>query len=74
MSFSFASEWNEMISSMETHVSWFTFGVCSFATGYFLYDTLDILMARRVCEKWEIVVHHSAVNSLFCLLFAKNGT
>lgn len=31
--------------------------------GYFLYDAADIVLARRIMEKWDILLHHMTVSS-----------
>ncbi len=43
---------------------WFVSVSVYFVSGYFIYDSLDIIWARRIREKWEILVHHTAVSQL----------
>jgi len=43
---------------------------CEFDTvlGYFLYDTLDIVVHHRIVEKWEILIHHFAVSFSYIII------
>jgi len=50
-----------MLADMVVYVNWPMYAMCCFATGYFIYDTLDIVIARRMMEKWEILLHHFSV-------------
>lgn len=55
----FSDMWMDMLAFK----NWPCFCVCCFSTGYFIYDTLDIIYAKRIVEKWEILVHHTAIVS-----------
>jgi len=37
--------------------------VTCFSAGYFLYDTMDIVVSGAIREKWEVILHHIAVRS-----------
>ncbi|VDP16461.1 unnamed protein product [Soboliphyme baturini] len=53
--------WESMFEDMMHFVNWHSFCVCCFATGYFLYDTLDIVYGGRLKQKWDILLHHLAI-------------
>jgi len=50
-----------MREDMVAFVNWPTYGLCCFTTGYFLYDVMDIVMAKRIMEKWDILLHHMTI-------------
>lgn len=58
--FSVLANWNTGDDFMG-FVSWSVYGVCCFTTGYFLYDTLDNILAGKWRERWEILAHHLAI-------------
>lgn len=65
--FSFAFYGFEMYSDMMDFNNWSAYTVCCFATGYFIYDTVDIVLAKRALEKWEIMLHHFVVGPILII-------
>lgn len=43
----------------------YSYGVVSFATGYFFSDFLDIVLNFQAKANWEVLLHHVAVLSIF---------
>ncbi|XP_064648656.1 TLC domain-containing protein 2-like [Lineus longissimus] len=41
------------------------YALVTFTTGYFLYDTGDLIVNNRVLKQWEVAFHHAAVTSMF---------
>ncbi|XP_015277373.1 PREDICTED: calfacilitin [Gekko japonicus] len=45
-----------------------------FASGYFIHDSLDIILCRQSCASWEYLVHHAmAVTGLFSGILLNGG-
>ncbi|XP_034024628.1 TLC domain-containing protein 2-like [Thalassophryne amazonica] len=45
---------------IETH-SVFSHMLVSFSIGYFIYDFLDMVLNRKLCQSWELLFHHMVV-------------
>ncbi|XP_059139039.1 TLC domain-containing protein 2-like isoform X2 [Physella acuta] len=56
---------SEMFSDLFHYINHFTYFCVCFGTGYFIYDSLDLLVNNRLLQMWEVVLHHLAVTSMF---------
>ena len=48
----------EILSDLLTYVSWDTYLLCAFSSGYFLYDFYDIYTNGNAKREWAVCVHH----------------
>lgn len=51
----------ELLGDLLTYVSWDTYLLLSFSSGYFLYDFYDIYANGRVKREWAVCLHHWTV-------------
>lgn len=55
----------ELVTDLIAFNNLYIYSLVAFSTGYFIYDTLEILWAKRIDQIWEVVPHHAAVVSTF---------
>ncbi|KAI8783049.1 TLC domain-containing protein 2 [Biomphalaria glabrata] len=55
----------ELFHGLIYHINYFTYLCITFATGYFVYDFLDLCFEGKVLTLWELTAHHIAVVSMF---------
>ncbi|GFR72571.1 TLC domain-containing protein 2-like [Elysia marginata] len=51
----------EVFADVILHVNYYTFFCACFATGYFTYDLLDVVINNKARAMWEVVIHHIMV-------------
>ncbi|OWF41596.1 TLC domain-containing protein 2-like [Mizuhopecten yessoensis] len=59
----------ELFGDLILHINYFTFLMIPFSTGYFLYDSIDMLINKKLRQNWEVTAHHIAVASMFWFNF-----
>ncbi|XP_060064750.1 TLC domain-containing protein 2-like [Ylistrum balloti] len=59
----------ELFDDLVIHINYFTFLMIPFSTGYFLYDSIDMLINKKLRQNWEVTIHHIAVASMFWFNF-----
>jgi len=64
---------NRMIlNDLLTYVSWDTYLLCAFSSGYFLYDFYDIYTNGNARREWAVCIHHWTGFMRFCINFLLN--
>ncbi|XP_069136139.1 TLC domain-containing protein 2-like [Argopecten irradians] len=55
----------ELLDDLVVNINYFSFLMIPFSTGYFFYDSIDMLINKKLRQNWEVTVHHIAVASMF---------
>ncbi|KAH9525449.1 TLC domain-containing protein 2 [Bulinus truncatus] len=55
----------ELFSGLIHHINYCTYMCISFASGYFVYDFIDLYLEGKHWTLWEVTAHHVAVLSIF---------
>lgn len=61
----------DILNDLLDYVSWDTYLLCAFSSGYFLYDFYDIYMNGNAKREWAVCIHHWTGLEIFFDFFYK---
>ncbi|XP_033747279.1 TLC domain-containing protein 2-like [Pecten maximus] len=59
----------DLFDDLILNSNYIAFLMIPFSTGYFLYDSIDMLINKKLRQNWEVTIHHIAVASMFWFNF-----
>lgn len=57
--------YTELLDDLVDYNNYFIYLMIPFSTGYFVYDSIDMILNNMLLKNWELTLHHISVISMF---------